>query len=33
MDSLAYVATVAYNYWKTDMCKFKSLQQDETGAE
>jgi len=21
--SLAYVTTVAYNYWKTDMCKFE----------
>jgi len=24
--------TVAYNYWKTDMCKFESLQKDESGA-
>jgi len=31
MYSLAYVTTVAYNYWKTDICKFESLQKDESG--
>jgi len=26
--SLAYVTSVAYNYWKTDTCKFESSQKD-----
>jgi len=33
MHSLAYVITVAYNYWKTDMMwKVKSSQKDESLA-
>jgi len=30
--ALAYIATMAYNYWKTDMCKFELLQKDKSGA-
>jgi len=32
MYSLAYVTSVAYNYWKTNMCRFELLQNDESGA-
>jgi len=33
MYSVAYVdTTVAYKYWKIDMCKFESSQKDESGA-
>jgi len=30
MYSLEHVTTVAYNYWRR-MCKFESLQKDESG--